>query len=457
MESIYRRESVVTLQAAVPADPALKRLKAGVWLYFLLLIFEGALRKWFLPSLATPLLIIRDPLALWLLLAAWQHGYFWGNGFTLVMSFIAILSIYTAVFYGHGSLYIAAYGARILLLHFPLMFVMGSILCRADILQFAKVTLWLAIPITILIGLQFYSPQSAWVNRGVGGDLGGSGFTGIGDYFRPSATFSFTNGTSLFFNLVAVFVLYYWFSSGNCNRLLLIAATVCLLAAVPLSISRGLFFSVLVSFAFAFVMLVFKPGYLARSIVIGLAVMVSLYILGQTSFFQTASDAFLMRFETANDQEGGIKGVLGDRYLGGLLSALAQSSMMPFWGFGIGMGTNVGSLILSGSRVFLISEGEWGRVVGELGPLLGLAVIFLRVGLCMKLAFSSYQKLLTGDMLPWMLLSFGLLTIPQGGWAQPTSLGFCTVIGGLLLASVKDMNGVAGEEGYQQQVSGPVL
>ena len=44
-------------------DPR-KYLKIGIWIYFYLLIFEGALRKWFLPSLATPLLVVRDPVAL---------------------------------------------------------------------------------------------------------------------------------------------------------------------------------------------------------------------------------------------------------------------------------------------------------------------------------------------------------------------------------------------------------
>jgi len=33
-----------------------------------------------------------------------------------------------------------------------------------------------------------------------------------------------------------------------------------------------------------------------------------------------------------------------------------------------------------------------------------------------------------------MLLSFALLIIPQGQWAQPTSLGFSTLIGGLMIA-----------------------
>ena len=47
-----------------------KSIKIAIWMYFLLWIFEGALRKWVLPSLATPLLIVRDPVAVYIIIKA---------------------------------------------------------------------------------------------------------------------------------------------------------------------------------------------------------------------------------------------------------------------------------------------------------------------------------------------------------------------------------------------------
>jgi hypothetical protein len=41
------------------------------------------------------------------------------------------------------------------------------------------------------------------------------------------------------------------------------------------------------------------------------------------------------------------------------------------------MGTNAGAKILTGSTNFLVSEGEWGRVTGERGILLGEVIIAL--------------------------------------------------------------------------------
>jgi hypothetical protein len=116
---------------------------------------------------------------------------------------------------------------------------------------------------------------------------------------------------------------------------------------------------------------------------------------------------------------------------------LAESSDKPFFGFGLGMGTNVGAMLLTGKQVFLIAEGEWGRLIGEMGPLLGLSVIIIRVSLTAKIAWAAYRKMIKGDLLPWILASFGLMNLAQGGWAQPTSLGFGTLIGGLMLASLK--------------------
>lgn len=128
---------------------------------------------------------------------------------------------------------------------------------------------------------------------------------------------------------------------------------------------------------------------------------------------------------------------MGDRYLGGMINALTQSGNQPFFGYGVGMGSNVGSMLLSGKLKFLIAEEEWGRLIGELGPLIGIAVILVRLLFSAKIALLSYKKLSKGDIFPWMLLSFGLLQIPQGQWAQPTSLGFSVLIGGLIIASLR--------------------
>lgn len=438
-------------------DHSLLMLKRGIWAYFLLILFEGALRKWAFPSLATPLLVIRDPIALWLIFIAWQKGLLPRSVYLTGMVILALLAIVTAMLFGHGSFPVAIYGARIFLLHFPLMFVIGRVFDKEDVLQVGRVLLSISIPMVLLIGVQFYSPQSAWVNRSVAGGDGGAGFSGAMGFFRPPGTFSFTTGNSLFFEFVAVYVIYFWLHPKSVNLLILTGASVAVVASIPLSISRGLFFTIVVIIFFAILATIQNRKYAGKILTAGFVIVIGLAILNQTSTFQTATEAFMSRFTNANESEGGIEGTLGDRYLGGMVTALANSGRQPFFGYGIGMGTNAGAMLLTGSSAFLISEEEWGRVLGEMGTLMGLGVIFLRLGFCFKLASHSYAKMSRGEMLPWMLLSLGLLNIPQGQWAQPTNLGFSTLIGGLIIAAMRERKPDEVQEPVNEQLNEPLI
>ena len=120
-----------------------------------------------------------------------------------------------------------------------------------------------------------------------------------------------------------------------------------------------------------------------------------------------------------------------------MIGAIFSSNDLPFWGYGIGMGTNVGAKIISGKLQFLIAEAEWGRIIGEMGILLGMIIIFIRVHLVIKLFRKSWGEMQKLNILPWLLLSFGFINILQGQWAQPTSLGFSILVGGLIIASVE--------------------
>ena len=416
-------------------------LKRGIWLYFFLLIFEGALRKWVLPDLSTPLLIVRDPVAIWLLYTAFTSGVFKLNGYVVVVWVVSIIAFIMTLLIGHGSLTVAVYGLRITLLHFPLIFLIGKVFDREEVVRLGYWLLWIAIGMTVLLAIQFYSPQSAWVNRGVGGDLEGSGFSGAAGYYRVPGTFSFTNGLSFFYGLATAYIFYFWLSDAQREvpRLLLVVATICLLVAIPLSISRTLFFEVGLSFLFVGLIAGQRPKFLGRLISVTLLGGVIILVLGNFDFFQTGVLAFTERFTTASKAEGGLEGTLLDRFAGGMLGAITDSDV-PFWGLGIGMGTNAGSQLLTGKTVFLISEGEWGRLIGEMGLMFGMMIIITRVFLVLDFFRQSWFDARNHNYLPWLLLSFAALIVLQGQWTQPTALGFSVVAGGLVLASLTSHN-----------------
>jgi len=417
------------------ADYGEMLLKRGIWVYFFLIIFEGALRKWFLPFLATPLLIIRDPVALWLLYTAWRYGKFPFNNYIAGVYFAGILAFFSTMLIGHGNLFVAIYGERILLLHFPIIFLIGNTFNLEDVLKMGRAFMWIAIPMVILVALQFYTPQTSLFNRGVGGE-GSAGFSGVNGYFRPSGTFSFTTGLTEFYTVIAAFAVYFWLNPRKIKRWVLIGTTIGLMAAVPLSISRTLSFQIAFTILFTLVAALSDTRYLTSIIGGALGVIVLFFLLNQTGIFGTAVDTLVARFTQANEDEGGVLNTLTNRSIANVDEPYLGDNF-PFFGMGVGMGTNAGAQLLVGrSDGFLVSEGEWGRLVGEMGSILGTFVLFIRIAICFKIGTQGLRDLKT-NILPWLLLSVDFQLISQGQWAQPTALGFAVLYAGLNIAAFK--------------------
>jgi hypothetical protein len=416
----------------------IRNLKKAIWWYLWLLIIEGALRKWVLPGLSTPLLLVRDPLALWLIFKASQLRILWMNNYIRIAWITTAFSFIFALLFGHQNMMVAIFGARIMFLHFPLIFIIGKIFSKEDVLKMGRMLMLLSIPMTFLVALQFSSPQSAWVNRGIGGDISGGGFSGAMGYFRPPATFSFISGTVQFYVLTACFIFYYWTSKEKCAKWLLFCSSISLFLSLPLCISRSLIFGVILTLLFTLIASLRSPnaGYgVFKLVLVSLLILIGLQTV---TIFSTATEAMASRFDSASKSEGGtIEGTLGTRFLGGFLNPIIEIGQHPMISGKLGMGTNAGAKMLTGSTHFLISEGEWGRLSGERGILLGLVIIALRVILVVFLTVKSWYLVKRGEILPWLILSFAFLGVLQGQWAQPSSLGFAVFSAGLVLASAR--------------------
>ena len=104
---------------AVASDYAF--IKKLIWAYFLLLLFEGALRKWFLPGLSQGLLIIRDPIVIWIYYLCYAQGVFPLENKYLQRCFQWVaLAVVLSFLINRANPLTIAYGARTNLLHFPL-------------------------------------------------------------------------------------------------------------------------------------------------------------------------------------------------------------------------------------------------------------------------------------------------------------------------------------------------
>nr|WP_315250567.1 hypothetical protein [uncultured Flavobacterium sp.] len=422
-------------ETSIQEDPY-KSLKIAIWLYFFLWIFEGALRKWILPSLATPLLIVRDPVAIYLIIKAIHLNVKFSNIYLVGAYVITLLSLIITLTFGHGNLFVGIYGARIMLLHFPLIFIIGAVFTKEDIIKMGYVMLGINILMTLIVYLQFSSPQSAFINIGLGGE-GSSGFSGAMGYFRPPGTFSFITGLSSFYIMVSVFVFYFWLSDTPVSKILLYASTLALIFSLPLTVSRTAVGGVLLVGLFAFLGSATSVKTLMR-IVLTIIVLFALFIILQqtTSVFSLGTEVFMSRVDTASEHSGGFEESFFSRAMDGFIDPIVRLMKLPLFIGNLGMGTNAGAQMLSGSNGFLIAEDELSRISGEQGLILGGVIIVLRLGLALSLFLKSIRLPNEDKLLPLIFCGTALFSLTQGQWAQPSMLGYSVMVTGLLLASI---------------------
>jgi hypothetical protein len=154
--------------------------------------------------------------------------------------------------------------------------------------------------------------------------------------------------------------------------------------------------------------------------------------------FGEGRTAFMSRWETAaSGSDGDAWGSLIGRVTGGFTQPFKSAAYAPFFGNGIGVGSNVGARLLSGRVGFLLAEDEWSKIFMELGPILGAAFIGFRVFIVIYFLGKSLHALYAQrDNLPILIWSACTFPFALSQWAPPTILGFAVVGGGLLLSSL---------------------
>lgn len=410
-------------------------IKIAIWLYFLLWIFEGALRKWILPGFATPLLVVRDPIAIYIIIRAIYLNVNFINGYTILAIIFTLLGLAVTLTFGHSNLFVGIYGARIMMLHFPLIFIIGAVFTKEDVLMMGRFLLVANILMTLIIYFQYTSPQSAYINVGVGGE-GSSGFNaGAMGYFRPSGTFTFVSGLSLFFTAVSVFIFHFWLSKDYCDKILLYTSTISLVIALPLTISRGAVVAVIIVGFFA----VIAAGTTLKSLFKLLFVFIALYVIivllqNFTTIFSLSTEVFMSRVDNANTTEGGLKDSIFLRALNDFIGPIVEIFNQPMFAGNLGMGTNAGSQLLTGKSTFLISENEFGRLAGEQGIIIGGGLILLRIFLGISIAVQSLKLPKEQKLLPFIICGAACIAIFQGQWAFPSVLGYAIIQTGFVMA-----------------------
>lgn len=401
-----------------------------IWIYFWLLILEGALRKWFLPGLANPLLVIRDPFLILIYVLALTGRIFPWNGFVISAGILGVLSAFASLYAEHGNHFVTLYGLRTNFLFLPLIYIIPKVFDLRDVEKVGKWLLIVALPMAVLVAIQFRSSPGAWVNVGVGAGEGAQLGVGFGR-IRPPGTFSFTNGLGIFLSLVSAFIMSWQLRRGSIPAWLAYAAIPATGLMIAISGSRSVLSSFVVILAGMLYVCVRRGAFFGKGVRAGILIAVAFCALLLVTDFRRGMIVHEYRLSGG----GGVRVGLIGRTLGGFLEPIRALRDAPFFGSGIGMGTGVGAGLLKGERSFLLAETEWLRVVLESGPVLGLAYLALRIAIVIFIGLRANRALADDYPLPMILFAAVFPIMLTGQFGVPTVLGFAVFGAGLCLAS----------------------
>src|SRR5437763_3787279 len=431
-----------------PEEKAKHRVRRLIWFYLWLLLIEGPLRKWLVPRYSNELLNVRDPVMLGIYFHAIRARVFpqnfWVTSLWIIggLSFVgsALLSMFNLVSPLVPTvplLEVALYGMRTNFFHLPLIFIIPSVFDEEDVKRFGWWIIVLMIPVSLLMLAQFQASPDSFINRTAG--LGeAEQLTAGGGKIRPPGPFSFISGTVYYITLSAAFLIYGALTRTVYKNWLLIFAGVALVLGVGVSGSRGCVASVLLVVAAVVMIFLIRPRTVNQFGRTLLVVVIAALIITRLPIFKEGvhviSDRFIDSAEAADTTitKGMITRVFGDFTVG-----LSNIDKFSLFGYGMGIGTNVGGRILVGRPAFLLAESEWSRVLGESGPILGLAFLLWRTLLAFYIGRLSFRALKNYNILPILLFSAGFVILLNGQLGQPTTLGFVALVNGLCLAATR--------------------
>jgi hypothetical protein len=401
-------------------ERARRQVAALVLIFYLLLIFEGALRKWLLISWGQPLFFVRDPFVLAIYWLAVRHGFYpRGNSLARIAIALGLLGLLLIVMQAMGVAatiekwpLLAAYGWRNYFLYLPLPFVIGETLRKADLQRIAGITFLLAIPIAGLVVLQFRAPLDSPINIGFGATLAQQ-FHGLAvhmDHTRPMGTFTSDVGQKEFVVTALALLMALWVAPASRRYLKLwqmVVVTGALLTCLALSGSRGAMLAsglvVLAAVASAGVV----KRVAARTILVP-AVLVAVATALYPLLFPEGYSTFLNRWTEAEVSETQVFawGIFG-RALYAFYDFFQFLGSTPLAGYGLGLAGNA-SLILGVTIPGFTgwAESDWSRHIVDLGPVFGMTFIAYRIALVIWLAVICIRGARRGgNQLPLILFA----------------------------------------------------
>jgi hypothetical protein len=154
--------------------------------------------------------------------------------------------------------------------------------------------------------------------------------------------------------------------------------------------------------------------------------------------FSQATASLKQRSGASYAAEGGVRQSIESRIFGAMFAGLGEIDLIkPPLGIGMGQGANAIAKLLTGKVQFVAGEGEFDRVVTEMGPYIGIAFMLFRCFLIFWILRQALARAAEHDPLALLLFPMVFLTLFTGVLEQPTDQGFMVIGLAFSLAALK--------------------
>jgi hypothetical protein len=351
---------------------------------FILLIFEGALRKWVVPGAQAQIYFVKDAILLAAYVGFVADGKKTGGRITAAAS----ISIILLVFFVFGciellnpsspSILVGLMGLKVYFLYAPLAFVLPYAFKSQDhLLRSLWVYLLIAIPVAVLGFVQIAAGPGSFLNTYVSQTEDAAAGVAFGrdyDLIRTSGTFSYISGYTAYLSFIAFLatgfnMAQHWRIKNNIIPLAALTVTI---GAMFTTGSRAPVYTLI---AMAPVILVWAAasGVMSSGIALRLGLLLPIVALVALNLSPEAFQAFTERASESNDSTS-------DRLFSTVYQIIGALGAVPVLGLGIGV-THPSAMTIMGAATAdwlgdTLVEVEVARITMELG-FIGLVLMLL--------------------------------------------------------------------------------
>jgi hypothetical protein len=351
-------------------------------LFSVLVVFQGALRKWFLPQLATPLYIAKDVVLIgaFVMFGCRHRVQFAAPARRTLLPILwggfAAVVVLQAFNFNIQSPVVGVLGIRSYLLYTLLLVLIPISLEHVErpMRLLFIIALGIMVPVLLLGMYQYSQPVGSWINQYVADDA-----QAVGVLSRPriTGTFSYIGGMGAFLTFTLFFSLGIFLAGlrfENRSYQILGGGLLALaLVVAPMNGSRSVVLGLLVPLPFVLYTILQRQRGLTVGVTLLLLTLVGAYAASESAWLTQGWEVIEHRVETASDQDTRIQSMLIDPIrkipVGGVL------------GYGAGSTHQAATALSSGGRLRIEGvgyEGELGRVIIELGIFGALLFVSLK-------------------------------------------------------------------------------